>query len=311
MRGLRMKIDKFIEGLEPKDLEKQQLNLARLYSKQRCTTTVINSFNATSSSSSQQLNVVPHRGRQRHNTMVVKSSKAIASSSLQQFVAVPHRFEGVFIAKGKENFICTRNLVPGEALHGEELLYIQNEDKITVEYRVWNPLKSKLGAAILCGLKNITAKPGSRVLYLGDVCETTVSHLSDLVGSDGVVYVVGFSDFVVNMVDKRPNVITIFEKPSNHWKYRMVVSMVDAIFADIVHPQQVNWFISNAQYYLRAGGHYMISTRAINVDLTGQGKDLFATHPGQMEFSPTELVMLEPIMREYVMLVGDFRVPEE
>lgn len=310
MRCLRAKIDKFFDGLEPKDLGKQQLNLARLYSKQRCTTAVIKGSEAISSSSLQQLYVVPHRGGQRST---VDSSKVIAPSSMKKFVVVPHRFEGVFIAKGKEDFICTKNLVPGQALYGEELIYTQNEDGTEVEFRVWNPLRSKLAAAILCGLKKLCVKPGSRVLYLGDACEVTVSHLSDLVGSDGLVYVVGLSDVVVNMVDKRPNVITIFEEPDFRRKYRMVVSMVDVIFADIVYPQQVDWMVGNAAFYLRAGGHYMISTRANNIDLTGQGKDLFANYHGYgwREFNPIEVVMLEPIMREYVMAVGGIRVPEE
>lgn len=56
---------------------------------------------------------------------------------------------------------------------------------------------------------------------------------------DGLVYVVGFSEVVVNMVDKWPNVIAIFETSYKHMKYRMVVSMVDVILADIVCPQQV------------------------------------------------------------------------
>lgn len=51
--------------------------------------------------------------------------------------------------------------------------------------------------------------------------------------------------------------------------------------------------------------------QAINVDLTGQGKDLFATHHEWLQFNPIELVMLEPIMTEYVMVVGGFRLLEE
>ncbi|KAL8096462.1 hypothetical protein AgCh_037430 [Apium graveolens] len=50
-------------------------------------------------------------------------------------------------------------------------------------------------------------KPGSRVLYLGDVCGITVSQLSHLVGSDGLVYVRGLSDDVANKVEERSNVI--------------------------------------------------------------------------------------------------------
>ncbi|CAN1255940.1 rRNA 2'-O-methyltransferase fibrillarin 2, partial [Linum perenne] len=100
-----------------------------------------------------------------------------------EVVVVPHKFEGVFIAKGKNNdAICTKNLVPGEAINGEELISVKNKDGIETEYRIWNPSRSKLAAAIQCGVENIWVKPGSRVLYMGDICGTTVSHLSDLVG---------------------------------------------------------------------------------------------------------------------------------
>ncbi|CAN1173238.1 rRNA 2'-O-methyltransferase fibrillarin 2 [Linum perenne] len=61
---------------------------------------------------------------------------------------------GVFIAKGKNNdAICTKNLVPGEAINGEELISVKNKDGIETEYRIWNPSRSKLAAAIQCVLK--------------------------------------------------------------------------------------------------------------------------------------------------------------
>jgi rRNA 2'-O-methyltransferase fibrillarin len=47
---------------------------------------------------------------------------------------------------------------------------------------VWNPFRSKLGAAIVGGIENIYMKPGSKVLYLGAASGTTVSHVSDIVG---------------------------------------------------------------------------------------------------------------------------------
>ena len=53
---------------------------------------------------------------------------------------------------------------------------------IIIEYRQWNPFRSKLGASILGGVKNIYMKPGDKVLYLGASTGTTVSHVSDLVG---------------------------------------------------------------------------------------------------------------------------------
>ena len=51
-----------------------------------------------------------------------------------------------------------------------------------VEYRVWNPFRSKLAAAILGGVDKIHIKPGAKVLYLGAASGTTVSHVADIVG---------------------------------------------------------------------------------------------------------------------------------
>ena len=62
----------------------------------------------------------------------------------------------------------------------EDLFQGENQEKI--EYRVWNPFRSKLGAAILSGVDNIHMAPGTKVLYLGAANGTTVSHVSDIVG---------------------------------------------------------------------------------------------------------------------------------
>lgn len=158
MRGLRAKIDKFIVDLEPTDLRMAQLNLARSYRWQRCV--------------------------RKESSIVQRNFHTIVADKV---VVVPHQFEGLFIAKGlgNKNFICTKNLVPGKVLHGDKIIYVQGDDGTEVEYRLWNPQRSKLAAAIQGGLTNIWIKPGSHVLYLGDVCGITVLQLSDLVGSIG------------------------------------------------------------------------------------------------------------------------------
>ena len=62
-------------------------------------------------------------------------------------------------------------------------LLLQNEgEEGKTEYRVWNPFRSKLAAAILGGVDKIHIKPGSKVLYLGVASGTTVSHVADIVG---------------------------------------------------------------------------------------------------------------------------------
>ena len=58
---------------------------------------------------------------------------------------------------------------------------------------MWNPFRSKLASAIVAGVENIHIEPGKKVLYLGAASGTTVSHCSDLVGPEGMVYAVEFS----------------------------------------------------------------------------------------------------------------------
>jgi len=100
-----------------------------------------------------------------------------------------------------------------------------SEDKI--EYRVWNPYRSKIAAAIIGGVNDIYIQPGSKVLYLGAASGTTVSHVSDIVGPEGVVYAVEFSPRsgrdLVNMSKKRTNIVPIVADARKPWEYRMLV----------------------------------------------------------------------------------------
>ena len=100
----------------------------------------------------------------------------------------PHRHPGIFIAEGKESLLVTKNLVPGEAVYGEKRISIDGGVEGTkIEYRVWNPFRSKLAAGVLNGIDNIGIAPGKKVLYLGAASGTSVSHVADIVGpvSDG------------------------------------------------------------------------------------------------------------------------------
>lgn len=100
----------------------------------------------------------------------------------------PHRHAGVFVAKGKEHLLVTRNLVPGDSVYGEKRISVETavegnaENKQKIEYRVWNPFRSKLAAGILGGLDEIHIAPGKKVLYLGAASGTSVSHVADVVG---------------------------------------------------------------------------------------------------------------------------------
>lgn len=132
-------------------------------------------------------------------------------------LVVPHdRFKGIYILKGKDDALVTKNINPGESVYNEKRVTV--EDKVAetkTEYRVWNPFRSKIASAVVSGVRNIYMEPGFKVLYLGGASGTTVSHVSDLVGPTGAVYAVEFSKRsgrdLVNMAKKRTNVIPIIE----------------------------------------------------------------------------------------------------
>ncbi|KAL8171468.1 hypothetical protein V2J09_023272 [Rumex salicifolius] len=233
-------------------------------------------------------------------------------------VVIPHRHEGVFIAKGKEDALCTKNLVPGDSVYNEKRVSVQNDDGTKVEYRVWNPFRSKLAAAILGGVDNIWIKPGSRVLYLGAASGTTVSHVSDLIGQEGLVYAVEFSHRsgrdLVNMAKKRTNVIPIIEDARHPSKYRMLVGMVDVIFADVAQPDQARIVALNASYFLKVGGHFVISIKANCIDSTSPAEAVFAAEVKKLQqeqFKPMEQVTLEPFERDHACVVGGYRMPKK
>lgn len=60
---------------------------------------------------------------------------------------------------------------------------------------------------------------------------------------DGVVYAVEFSHRsgrdLINVAKSRTNIVPIIEDARHPLKYRMLVGMVDTIFADVAQPDQV------------------------------------------------------------------------
>jgi len=227
----------------------------------------------------------------------------------------PHRHPGVFIAKGKDQMLVTKNLVPGEAVYGEKRISIDGGvDGTKVEYRVWNPFRSKLAAGVLNGLDDIYIAPGKKVLYLGAASGTSVSHVADIVGPEGTVYAVEFSlrsgRDLINMAKKRTNVTPIVEDARLPQKYRILVDMVDVIFADVAQPDQARIVALNAEHFLKNGGHIVISIKASCIDSTIPAEKVFASEVQNLKESklkPLEQVTLEPYERDHAMVTAVYQ----
>ncbi|KAJ3231629.1 fibrillarin [Chytriomyces hyalinus] len=229
-------------------------------------------------------------------------------------IVEPHRHEGVFIARGKEDLLVTKNLVPGESVYGEKRISVDNTDGTKTEYRVWNPFRSKLAAGILGGLDHIHVAPGKKVLYLGAASGTSVSHVADIVGPTGLVYAVEFSHRsgrdLINMAKKRTNVIPIIEDARHPHKYRMLVGMVDVVFADVAQPDQARIITMNSHLFLKQGGHIVISIKANCIDSTAAAAVVFADEVKKLQenkVKPQEQLTLEPYERDHAIVVGEYR----
>lgn len=202
-------------------------------------------------------------------TQIVDQFQHLSSISMngelggEGVVVVPHRqHEGLFMVN---NQLCTKSLIPGE--EAEKLYSKQNEDGSVVEYRVWDPSLSKLASVILVGLNYFAVKPGVKVLYLVGAadCFATVSHLSDIVGTSGMVYAVTTSSPPrKEELSKRTNVRLINEDPSNPSKYRqlLVGNNVDVMLSEIPLDSQIQTMALNASYFLKVGGHFLVSFQA-------------------------------------------------
>jgi rRNA 2'-O-methyltransferase fibrillarin len=230
-----------------------------------------------------------------------------------------HRHEGVFIARGKDDALVTLNSTPGKDVYGEKRISVEGPpgadgNPTKVEYRVWNPFRSKLAAAILGNVDNIHIKPGSKVLYIGASAGTTVSHVSDIVGPSGVVYAVEFAHRMgrdlINMAKSRTNVIPIIEDARHPLKYRMLMGMVDTIFADVAQPDQARIVGLNASYFLKNEGNFVISIKASCIDSTAAPEAVFAREVKKMQeeqLKPQEQITLEPYERDHAVVVGIYR----
>jgi len=235
-------------------------------------------------------------------------------------VVEPHRHEGIFVARGKEDALVTLNSTPGVAVYGEKRISVETPSSTPggvaekTEYRVWNPFRSKIAAAVLGGVDNIWIKPGSKVLYIGAAAGTSVSHVSDIVGPEGAVYAVEFSHRpgrdLLGVAKLRTNVIPIIEDARHPLKYRMLVGMVDTVFADVAQPDQARIVALNSHYFLKNGGHAVIAIKASCIDSTAAPEAVFMREVNKLKeekFKPLEQLTLEPYERDHAVVIAEYR----
>lgn len=206
----------------------------------------------------------------------------------------------VFLKGGE---IATRNLTPGINVYGEELI---SED---VEYRLWNPRRSKLAAAILNGLENLDIKNNDKVLYLGASTGTTVSHISDI-AYDGKIYAVEFSPVTAKKLTRlsrqRPNIYPILGDATKPKEYMNLVEKVDVLYCDVAQPTQSELFMKNMDIFAKEDALGMITLKARSIDVIQKPKKIFKQEEKKMiekGFKIIEKIKLEPYEKDHMAFV--------
>jgi rRNA 2'-O-methyltransferase fibrillarin len=70
----------------------------------------------------------------------------------------------------------------------------------------------------------------------------------------------------------------------------------------------------NASFFLKTGGHFVISIKANCIDSTVAAEAVFQSEVKKLQqeqFKPAEQVTLEPFERDHACVVGGYRMPKK
>lgn len=203
-------------------------------------------------------------------------------------------------------YLATKNLTPGITYYKERLFKSKYG-----ELREWIPFKSKLSAAYLRKMDISILNKAKRILYLGMSTGTTVSHVSDIIGFDGIIFGVEVAPRVmleyINRVAKhRDNIIPIFydaRMPETY--YYIINGYVDMVYCDVAQPDQTEIAIRNSKTFLKRGGELFLAIKARSIDAAKDPEEIYRGEIRKLEksgFKVIEKIGLEPYEKDHAMV---------
>ena len=212
----------------------------------------------------------------------------------------PSPWERVY-RKGRD--LCTVNRVPGSKVYGETLTMVDG-----VEYRTWDPFRSKLAAFLLKGAPaDVLGRPQT-VLYLGAAHGTTVSHLSDL-WPDATIFAVEKSPTsfarLLALARTRPGLLPILADAQLPERYQADVGAAELLYQDVAQRNQAGIFVENARACLAPQGRGVLMLKVRSV--TQQRPTAVVVREARSVLSAARLKVtyeteLAPFSREHVAL---------
>lgn len=209
-------------------------------------------------------------------------------------------FPGVW-KKGKHIF--TKNLIPGDKTYSKNLIRWKKQ-----EFREWNPNRSKPAAAVMNGLKAFPFTEKTKILYLGIASGQTATFLSDIIGSEGVIYGVEISERCVRdlnpVAEKRGNMVPVVadaRKPETYgW-----IEKVDVIYEDVASDDQTPIMIRNSEKFLKPNGFAVIAIKARSINVVKDPKEIYKQEIAKLKrhFNILEKVRLDPYEKDHMFVV--------
>jgi len=207
-----------------------------------------------------------------------------------------------------EKKLATENLVPKNQVYNEKLVKIKG-----TEYRIWNPFRSKLAATIMNGLRDFPFMQKSSVLYLGVSTGTTISHISDIVGQNGIIFGVEHTsrvarDFLDRVASHRKNIIPIIQDARKPQEYFSVFKKVDVAYVDIAQPDQTDIAINNCKMYLKSNGYLFLVIKTRSIDVTKDPKKVISNEIKKLEslFEIKQIINLQPYDKDHAIVIAVF-----
>jgi fibrillarin-like pre-rRNA processing protein len=211
------------------------------------------------------------------------------------------KFEGVYAINGN---LATKNLKPQKNVYGEKIIEINEK-----EFRIWDPRRSKLSAAIKNGIKIFPFSKHSKVLYLGASAGTTPSHISDII-SEGLIYCIEFSPTMMRKLLElckiRKNMIPVLEDAAKPWTYVHLIPSVDSIYCDVAQSNQLKIFLDNIKLFLKDEGYGIIMIKSRSIDVTKNPKEIFNDFESKIKsngFKIIEKLDLNPFAKAHRALI--------
>ncbi|MEC7695358.1 MAG: fibrillarin-like rRNA/tRNA 2'-O-methyltransferase [Candidatus Thermoplasmatota archaeon] len=198
--------------------------------------------------------------------------------------------------------LWTRNAVKGISVRGE-----RRKRDGRIEWRRWDPTRSKVAAAILrtrVEPSSLLPTPGSTCLYLGASSGGTVSHIHDFVcGADnhhsGQLVAVEISPRMVRdlvkLADKRPGVVPVLgdaRKPEQIAAF--IRGKANWIHQDLSIADQAETFVRIATSFLAPGGIGLLSLKAAS-ERSSEGDDDSRFQKAERILMDSDLVLEERI----------------